>query len=292
MQCGAMQSIPTGYEFVQQGKVNFLVRIASSLARKVQASAGHKEGRGEPVSSSNPFLPYDEALFVTNISDTHVCLLNKFNVVEHHILIVTRSFEEQESLLTLSDFEAMWACMGEFESLMFYNAGEKAGASQRHKHLQMVPLPLASNGPKVPIEPVLASVRFSGPVGITTDFPFRHAIAQIDPQWLHSPLEGAQRTFERYRTLLYTVGLLDETDRVRNGSPGPYNLLVTRQWMMLVPRSEEFFEGISVNALGFAGALLVKDEHQMNILKERGPMTALQRVAVTADCPSRLYEDS
>jgi ATP adenylyltransferase len=50
--------------------------------------------------------------------------------------------------------------------------------------------------------------------------------------------------------------------------------------MFLVPRSTECFKGISVNALGFAGGLLVKDEVQLNLLKTFGPMTVLQRVAI------------
>ncbi len=37
--------------------------------------------------------------------------------------------------------------------------------------------------------------------------------------------------------------------------------------MLLVPRSTECVEGISVNALGFAGGFLVKDESQLDRLK-------------------------
>lgn len=61
---------------------------------------------------------------------------------------------------------------------------------------------------------------------------------------------------------------------------GPYNLLATREWMLLVPRSTECFHGISVNALGFAGALLVRDAEQLALLERHGPMTALRAVAV------------
>jgi ATP adenylyltransferase len=50
--------------------------------------------------------------------------------------------------------------------------------------------------------------------------------------------------------------------------------------MLLVPRSEEFFDGTSVNSLGFAGALLVRSREEMERLKARGPMTALRGVAV------------
>jgi hypothetical protein len=43
---------------------------------------------------------------------------------------------------------------------------------------------------------------------------------------------------------------------------GAYNLLLTRQWMLLVPRRHECFAGISLNALAFAGALLTRDRQE------------------------------
>jgi ATP adenylyltransferase/5',5'''-P-1,P-4-tetraphosphate phosphorylase II len=36
-----------------------------------------------------------------------------------------------------------------------------------------------------------------------------------------------------------------------------------------------------VNALGFVGGVLVRDEEQFNLLKKVGPMTALQHVAMS-----------
>ena len=117
----------------------------------------------------NPFLPYDADLWVTDISQTHICLLNKFNVIENHILVVTRVFEDQESLLTAEDFEAMWICMAEFDGLAFYNSGPIAGASQQHKHLQIVPLPLAPKGLMGPIEEALTSANYHKGVGISSN---------------------------------------------------------------------------------------------------------------------------
>lgn len=49
--------------------------------------------------------------------------------------------------------------------------------------------------------------------------------------------------------------------------------------MWLIPRANEFVDSISVNALGFAGAMLVRNEREMRLLKELGPMTILKQVA-------------
>jgi len=279
MQCGAIHTIPTRFELVEQGGVNFLIRIVSNLARKVQAQADQQQPSRAATISPDPFLPYDQDLFVADISDTHVCLLNKFNVLDHHILMVTRSFQEQESLLTLNDFEALLVCLAEFEGLAFYNAGEAAGASQRHKHVQMVPLPLMAEVSDLPIEPLVNTARYDGTMGCAPGLPFLHVLAGMDPQWIASPWKGAHELLPQYLEMLRTVGLSSGGAGGEIMGSGPYNLLVTRHWILLVPRSTECVEGISVNALGFAGGLLVKDEQQLDLLKTYGPMTALQRVA-------------
>jgi ATP adenylyltransferase len=60
----------------------------------------------------------------------------------------------------------------------------------------------------------------------------------------------------------------------------PYNLLATRRWMLLVPRSAEHAHGISLNALGFAGSLFVRDAAQLETVRWIGPMALLRAVAV------------
>ncbi len=269
LECGALLSIPTEFEFVEENGIQFLVRILSNLTRKDTAKQQQKK-------TTNPFLPYEKDLFVADISPTHVCILNKFNVVDYHLLIITRAFEEQEELLTLADFAAMWACLAEFEGLAFYNSGKIAGASQPHKHLQMVPLPLTPSGEQIPIQPLLTSAQFTDAVTTIPELPFIHAVAKLDPSWSNSPFKAAEATLELYQRLLNAVGLEVVDD---NRLSGAYNLLATREWMMIIPRSHEHFDSISVNSLGFAGALLVRNEAQMQLIKNQGPMTILKNVA-------------
>ncbi len=276
LSCGALLSIPTDYEFVEQDGVVFMVRILSNLVRKDEAKKKEKQIT-QNASNFNPFLPYDQDLWVADISDTHVCILNKFNVVDYHLLIITRAFEEQESLLTERDFAAMWSCMGDFDGLAFYNGGQVAGASQKHKHLQLVPLPLAPTGVKLPIEPLLSSASFKGSLGIIPGLPFVHAFTRLNPDWVKSHVEGGEATLKQYRELLKAVGLEDSTN---NQQTGAYNLLATREWMLVIPRQHECFESISVNSLGFAGALLVRTREQLQRLKDYGPMNILKSVAV------------
>jgi len=271
LQSGALCPIETSQAAIEDGGVRFLVRQVSSLARKDKA-------RGTSSAGGNPFLPYDPDLFVADISDTHVALLNKFNVIEHHLLIVTRRFEPQECLLTVADFEALLACMAEFPSLGFYNGGAAAGASQGHKHLQIVPLPLAEGGPALPIGPLLASARIAGAIGVVPGLAFAHAFAPLD--LFAAPVEEVARTAcERYRALLDAVGVraVDVEGGLRQSAP--YNLLVMSAGLLLVPRTRECVEGISINALAFAGSLFVRDAAQMQTIENLGPMRLLRRAA-------------
>lgn len=271
LNCGALLSIPTEFEFVEQDGVNFLVRILSNLVRKDAAKKKQTQQSVATGKDFNPFLPYDEDLFVANISDTHVCILNKFNVVDHHLLIITRAFAEQESLLTCEDFAAMWACLAEYNGLVFYNGGQVAGASQRHKHLQIVPLPLTTAGVSIPIEPLFKTAKFENAIATLPAIPFKHAFVTLDPSY------SATTTLELYRHLLQAVGITAIDDNMQSGA---YNLLATREWMLIVARSQEEYQGISVNSLGFAGALLVRNQEQMQLLKQQGPMNILKSVAI------------
>ena len=279
LKTGAQLPIPTAYEFIEDAGIRFFVRILSSLQQKDE----DRRKRQESSSSGktiNPFLPYEKDLYVADISDTHVALLNKFNVVENHLLIITRHFEDQETLLTLKDFEALWTCMAEYDALGFYNGGEAAGASQPHKHLQMVPLPLAPEGPGIPVEPLLEGAGLKGSPGTFPRLPFLHCFIRLEHNSIDSPIDAARKTFRLYGNMLGHIGLEPPDAEGIKRQSSPYCLLINREWMLLVPRSQEFFNSISINSLGFAGALLVRNGEQMDILKKLGPMTALKSVAL------------
>lgn len=273
---GALHSIPTECDFVEQSGIRFLVRTVANLTRKDEAKRRQEKATEQSGKSVNPFLPYDPDLFVADISPTHLCLLNKFNVVDYHLLIVTREFEEQDELLNERDFAALWLCLRDVEGLAFYNGGTDAGASQRHKHLQVVPLPFAEGGPPVPIQPAIAAATLHNGIGQSAILPYLHAIAPLSLEHMTSTQQAADQLLSCYRALFDAVGQpLGPSTLLQ---PIPYNLLVTREWMLLVPRSQDSFDGIAVNSLGFSGALLVRNDDQMQYLKQQGPLTLLQQV--------------
>lgn len=271
--CGALQPIETHYTFVEQGGLRFLVRILANVTRKVEVT----KARRQKDPNFNPFLPYDPALCVGEVSPTHVCLLNKFNVVDDHILFVTREFESQTWWLTLPDFEALAYGLKQIDGLGFYNGGTAAGASQSHKHLQLVPFPLLPDGVPLVIEHAIALLPPTAPhLNPIIYFSFQHALIPL-PNFEAATLQAA------YQQALMTMGLVSMTAAMHGEQTGAYNLLVTRRWLLLVPRQQDEYEGISVNSLGFAGTLFVKNAEQQAQLAAIGPLELLRNVAIALD---------
>ena len=277
---GALQPIDTKVEHVSEGDIQFVVRILANLKRKEAALA--QQNKTVP---SNPFLPYEQDLYVTDISQTHLCLLNKFNVVDYHFLIITRQFESQESWLTLSDFEALVCCLADVDGLAFFNGGTVAGSSQPHKHLQVVPYTPSLKS--FPTESVINAACTGRPAGIfrAEALGFEHAIASLTPSSSQqiSQAKKACHYLKTYRTLLNAAGINNppksSSDQWKGEQTAAYNLLCTRHWMMIVPRTQEKYANISVNSLGFAGSLFVKNKESLEALKSVGPMTLLETVS-------------
>ncbi|MDR5768944.1 MULTISPECIES: DUF4922 domain-containing protein [unclassified Caballeronia] len=270
--CGALRSFDTAQSMIEDGGVRFLVRQAANIARKEQASKLAAKSAADAASAwRDPFSPCEEALRVGDIGERHFLLLNKFNVLAHHLLIVTTDFEPQETLISEDDFAALFACLDRFDALGFYNGGSIAGSSQPHKHLQMVPLPL--DGQALPIEAAIEAARTSG-IFRVPQLAFAHAAAWLDD-------DSIANVHATYLQLLNAIGVQPLDVMGVEHQSAPYNLLVTRRWMLAVPRSVSHVEGVAVNALGFAGSLFVRDDAQREVVEALGPMKLLANATIS-----------
>jgi ATP adenylyltransferase len=263
---GALEPIDCALHVVPERGIDFQLRVTTALRERQAARAARPPG-------FDPFLPYDPALFVADVTDAYVCLLNKFPALPYHALLATRAFEEQGAPLDARDFEALWACLSERDALGFYNSAPEAGSSERHRHLQLV-TPLVAGLAVAPVDAALEDARFDGPVGCAPALPFLHAVARVSRLAELSIVEASHALAALAREMARAFGC----DR-----PGrPHNLLLSRDWMLFVPRAREKWEGVSVNALGFAGALLVRDEGALARVRAAGPLAVLRHVGVSA----------
>jgi sulfate adenylyltransferase (ADP) / ATP adenylyltransferase len=254
---GHLESIPTQSAIFERSGVRWVIRMAPQLVEKKKR---------ETKPSRNPFLPYQPEMFVAEAGDRHVFLLNKFNVVDHHLLIVTRHFEHQRMLLTRADFEATALALEEMNGLAFYNAGKAAGASQPHKHIQWVPR-LDPELEGVPIEPLVDALPF---VSARAGEPSYEAYRSLLDQTAAHP---------RIREAIAAEQMEPEPEGPGERQPFPYDLLFTRRWMLLAPRTREADGGIQINSLGFAGAFLAKTEEERRRI-ETDPLEVLASVGV------------
>lgn len=272
---GSLQPIATAAETVEDHGVSFVLRtLCQRRAPKPRRDPSMVESE-----RPNPFLPYDPNLFVADVSPTHLCLLNKYTVIENHLLLVTRAFEHQEQWLTQQDFDALSTCMVEFEGLAFYNGGAAAGASQPHKHLQYVPYPMAASGPNVPMEALLASACV-GQIETALDLPFVHAVTRFDRDDWQNPRYFSECLTALYGEMMAAVGIDPRGIGEGGRQSCAYNLLATRDWMLIIPRRRDAVDGISVNGLGFAGHLLARDRTQADFIARFGPLNILQQTGI------------
>lgn len=259
---GALQPIRTESTHLYDDGCDFTVRWVSSLARK---DSERVDAATRRTPGFNPFLPPDPALTVGPIGERHLGVLNKFPVIARHLLIVTTGFEEQTAPLSTSDFGALSAVLRELGGLGFYNGGPDAGASQRHKHLQWIP----AHDDMPEAQWLLAGLP-PAPPGQPTEhpaLPWRQRVVRL-PECTECALAQA------FNTACRDLDLDPSSDPMP-----PYNLLVTRDWLMLVPRTQEHHAGISVNALGFAGSLFVRHPEQIELIRQLTPLRLLAAVA-------------
>ncbi len=242
---GSLRSINNTLEVVEDNGVNFVLRYAPALSEKTK--------QPKLNTKVSPFSPPDEALLVESIDDNYNLVLNKFNVLPCHGLLTTKTFVEQTELLKLEDFQAISQVLQQVDGFIFFNGGQRAGASQQHRHFQLVPKDLGFG--ELPVSPVIEQWH-------------SHKLKHVFPF-----------AYRSYWLPDYTAETLLDAWLKMEFSWQPYNLLITRQWMLVIPRAQESVHGISVNSLGFAGALLVTTDEQRRYVYDHGPMHILAQVS-------------
>ena len=225
----------------------------------------------------NPFLPWDSQLEVERIHNNHVLILNKYPVERGHMLLITQDWASQIHWLQPDDWRALVQVDNDSTGLWFFNSGPRAGASQPHRHLQLLP-----RAPGERICPRLSwfTERLLMPAVSTCDGqisdPLVDSCVIAERPVSSNPDDQGIILHELYRSLAWQLGL---GDRSTQQPPAvPYNLLLTQSWMALIKRSQDQVRGFSVNALGFAGYLLATQGSDLAWLQSHGGEQLLRQV--------------
>ena len=260
--CGAL--VPLATELLALPELDPFV-----LRRLVSATPRHLRAGGP---KPNPFLPWEPELEVARLGDSHLLLLNKYPVQPGHLLLITQRWSPQAGWLEDRDWEAVATVSADTGGLWFFNSCGTAGASQPHRHLQL--LPRSVDQPSCPLAPTYQRLL----EGHQDPLPWCCAIsAREDHSGAGSDLAGLYR---RHAAQL-GLGQPGEDPRPRHA----YNLLFDRDWFVTVRRCQEHGAGFSINGLGFAGYLLITPRSDLNWLRQHGPWQLLASVAPRVDDP-------
>lgn len=268
---GDLQPILFHTQHIQAKELGFQICWVPALSVKNRQKPTGFPG-GQRDLSLNPFLPPDPKLTVGKLGDYHHAVLNKFPVCERHLVIPRLEYADQRSPLQYEDFLALSLIMAEYGGLSFYNGGPQAGASQHHLHVQWLP----DNPENASLMPFID--------GLDTDleqqvqqqrrWAFDHAFVYVSPSL--EAHEYARDLFQAYQLVCKNMRLTPCAD----GLMPPMNLLIQDGWLLVVPRSQERFAGIALNALSFAGRIYVREPEQVDEVKQAGVMQVLEAVTI------------
>ena len=254
----------------------FELRVLNDRLPKHHRSEGPK---------ANPFRPWDTDLAIDCVGDHHVLILNKYPVQQGHMLLITRDWAPQVDWLTIKDWQALVSVDRDTTGLWFLNSGPLAGASQPHRHLQLLPREVNEcSCPRVAWFNHLIDDQPNKDDQI--EDPLTQSCVIGRRALRPDPIQEAQDLHTQYRRM---------ADALKLGDPdasepplAPYNLLLTRSWMALIRRECEQAQGFSVNALGFAGYLLATEQSNQMWLQRHGAEALLRQVV---PAPGGLTDD-
>ena len=211
----------------------------------------------------NPFRPWDKNLEINSIGKFHQLILNKYPVQKGHLLLITNRWKAQNGWLEEEDWLAIKKVNLDTTGLWFFNSCKEAGASQPHRHIQL--LRRDSSERNCPREDwFLNFLRKKN----NNKFNDCIVVSKLDINKNYDSL------YKIYLKLSRKIGLgSPKTDKVPKKA---YNLLITNKWIAIIKRSKDNVYGFSINSLGFAGYLLVTELSNISYLKKNGPEKLLE----------------
>ena len=232
------------------------------IIRKLDTSVFRKKKIIGP--KANPFRPWDKNLEIDSIGNHHHLILNKYPVEKGHLLLITNKWKPQNGWLEEEDWIAINSVNLDTSGLWFFNSCKEAGASQPHRHIQL--LRRDSFEMRCPREEwFLNYIRYK-----SKNTKLNECIIVNKLDFVNRP----ESLYKIYLNLSRDIGLgRPETDLIPKK---PYNLLMTNKWIAIIKRSRDNVKGFSVNGLGFAGYLLVTELSNNSYLDTYGPEKLLE----------------
>lgn len=206
---------------------------------------------------------------------THALVFNKFCAYRPHLMLLASDGRRRQfEALGRDDLAAAASALdglGE-EYLAIFNCGRDAGCSRLHKHLQIFPAPGGF--------PLWPDSEASSPPP-----PFRYFISRFADGKVPEPGELARV----YGDMLVEAAALVpgredvvEEDADGRGVAVPHNVVISRRWILVVPRTRAGVGGADANAAGMLGMVWASGEEVLERWMGIGPRRVLGEVGVRA----------
>ncbi|KAI0408600.1 HIT-like domain-containing protein [Xylaria palmicola] len=266
---------PTQVAILTLGSLAFQLRYSPSLAQKPKPPPP-VEPKARPF---NPFENPSPALLVAQLPPSHRLVLNKFAVVPEHFILATSDFKPQTHLLEAGDVAAAYACVQAYrdageELFVFFNSGEHSGASQPHRHLQLLPVERMKDG--------LEKIEHKNEWAVLAD-KVRGKEHMLPFAIFTSPISAEMSAEERHRAYLSLYkravhAAMAGVEAVETGEAQiSYNLAMTSTCMAICPRTAEGMPirdqngdevgKVALNGTVLAGTALVKTQAEWDTLR-------------------------
>lgn len=202
-----------------------------------------------------------------SISKTHSIVYNKYPVFKDHLLVITRAYENQSIRLTANDLIVTYQTLFAVKGFAFYNSSKVAGASQEHKHLQVLGYENFDNDFFKQIRKSFEHVQ------LTDKEEYKQVQCWVFEEWIYAGIKfrkvGSKDTQEEYAEYLKKVyelgmGLLGQYHNTTD-----YNLVMGEDYLLVVPRSQEKFQGkVSLNGFALIGSLAATSNEKAALMAE------------------------
>ena len=258
--CGAVIPLNTIKYKSSEDSCDFELRFLKSPIPKYLTEYGPKR---------NPFIPWDIRLQIQPINDKHTLILNKYPVQIGHMLLITNTWKPQNGWLNKDDFKAIQNVDNDTTGLWFFNSSKEAGASQPHRHFQLLPRHYNE----------IICPRFNWFCSLlnnTKDNKSEISHCISIRQRSKNKNSSEYDLFSSYKSMIDEMNLGDID--IINKPLKPYNLLITSEWIALITRKTDRSNGFSINALGFAGYFLGTKRSDVDTLIKFGPEKILKDV--------------
>jgi sulfate adenylyltransferase (ADP) / ATP adenylyltransferase len=271
-----------------------------------------------PDSHSSTYSPSISSFDASNNkhSLTHSIILNKYPVVPEHLVIVTREFLSQLSPMDVDDLGILYTIVQQVHGVGFYNCGLASGASQPRRHMQffsfenlfsVVNKDGSKSLSKLPFDAAVETYRsqsnYKDSVGSPFEIPgipYPHRVCMLgNDVKMATPFKKGLLLHEYYTKSLKQIqtsngdssssstsisSMADIGAAAIPPTPHPHesishNVILTPEYLLVVPRQIPEWEGVSVNSLGYAGLFLVKGT-ALESLQKLKPLSVLRQCSV------------